>query len=1383
MEHRAGGARVRSSVAVLVCVLMAAAATGTGAVLVGPQPPAGAAPTAGSGAAPVLFDPAGVVPDTFGASPANVATGDVTGDGLIDITLALGGAWVVLPQLADGRTGAPVTVDATAGPSTFPQIADLDDDGRLDLALFRDTSDTSGTMRIYHQDQAGALVFARSVATPSIRWATTGDVTGDGRTDVVVHGANAPFSPGIFSLAQLAGGAFGAPAKISSNAAARWLRAVDVDGDHRDDLVYSASSTEWKVRYQDAAHAFGTEVSVATTLSDAPGYFEEVADVNDDGRRDLLLSVPGIGLAVAYQKADGLFAPAITRGPPGSGKLQVGDVDGDGKADVVARGPAGIAVYRQDATGVPATAVDIQVPIDDSFVLADVNGDQMGDIVATSTGLLIAFGAVHNRGPTAQALQKVTTNEGVAVDTDLLASDPDADPLTLAIATGPVHGSVSGQLHPSRYTPTFGFYGTDSYTYRVTDGKRKFASGRVDIDVLGYTQLHGTVDDGYAVKLAGIKVTAYRWADSNWQLAGSTVTDANGLYSFTTIPAGDLSLYFEDLAGAYGAEWYDDAPSWGRTPIPTAVHQPSVANASLSLLARSGRPIVVTSTADGGPGSLRQAVGWANASDADDIITLGTDQVYVLGCAEGGELESKHGHLEIQAQGSTIRQTCPGHRVIDQSQASGGEANLVIRNATIEGGTSTGCGGGLYGSFMAVYDTTVRGNTSDADGGGICADMVTVSRSTVAGNHAGGNGGGISANRLWLTDSTIDGNEAEGTGGGIALSPGQSFLDELHFSTITNNRGTPVANLSGDPMWGDARGTVIGGAGSAANCTSLAHMTSKGYNYTDDATCGLAHATDVVDGPDPGLAPLADNGGQVPTRQPLVGSPLRDAIPPNVSFCTGYDARGGARPAGAGCDIGAMEAGAPAAVAPGAPTAVTATAQTEQAQVSWNAPPPVTGGVTSYTATASPGGRACSMNVVTGSEPLSCIVYGLEGGITYTFTVRATGRGGAGPASAPSAPLSPPGAATLFRPMAPVRKMDTRLANATPSGPIVAGTPVSLSLDLGPSVKAAVMNVTVTQATHGSFLTVYAGDTATPGASSINFGAGETIANQVTVPVHNGKVSFANAVGSVHVIADVVGTYTTPSIEGTGDRFTSLTPTRLLDSRTSSGGWNAPLLAGDANTRNLVATQQGVPADATAVVLNVTATASTTGSFLHVFPAGTPRGPGSNVNFGAGQTIANQVTVQTGTNGQISFFNAAGSVHLTVDVVGYYRHGPGQYFHVVAPTRLLDDRAGIGVSGPWGPGQSREIEIAGVANIPVDASVVVANLTATNATVGSYVTAYPAATAKPTASTLNFGPGQTIANGTTTRLGEGPALGSIALANHLGSVDLIADVSGYFSAG
>ena len=157
-----------------------------------------------------------------------------------------------------------------------------------------------------------------------------------------------------------------------------------------------------------------------------------------------------------------------------------------------------------------------------------------------------------------------------------------------------------------------------------------------------------------------------------------------------------------------------------------------------------------------------------------------------------------------------------------------------------------------------------------------------------------------------------------------------------------------------------------------------------------------------------------------------------------------------------------------------------------------------------------------------------------------------------------------------------------------------------------------------------------------------------------------GKISAFNFTGRVNVIVDVVGYYT----ESTGAGFTSVSPNRILDSRNGTGGFSSPWAAG--TERSLKVTGGDVPADAEAVVLNVTATDTNAVSFLSIWPNGQAKPEVSSLNWSPGWTIPNAVTVKVGTGGNVKLFNNQGTVNVIADVVGYLLIGVGIAVALVA---------------------------------------------------------------------------------------------------------------------
>jgi len=132
--------------------------------------------------------------------------------------------------------------------------------------------------------------------------------------------------------------------------------------------------------------------------------------------------------------------------------------------------------------------------------------------------------------------------------------------------------------------------------------------------------------------------------------------------------------------------------------------------------------------------------------------------------------------------------------------------------------------------------------------------------------------------------------------------------------------------------------------------------------------------------------------------------------------------------------------------------------------------------------------------------------------------------------------------------------------------------------------------------------------------------------------------------------------------------------------------------------------------------------------------------------------------------------------------VGLVRCTPPGGFVPVVPARVLDTRTGNGASGPVGPNATVHVQIAGRGGVPSSGvSAVALNVTETDARRSGYVTVYPDGTGKPVSSNLNYPQGDTRANLVVVKLGSS---GRLAFTNtSLGSVHLIADVSGYYLSG
>ena len=250
---------------------------------------------------------------------------------------------------------------------------------------------------------------------------------------------------------------------------------------------------------------------------------------------------------------------------------------------------------------------------------------------------------------------------------------------------------------------------------------------------------------------------------------------------------------------------------------------------------------------------------------------------------------------------------------------------------------------------------------------------------------------------------------------------------------------------------------------------------------------------------------------------------------------------------------------------------------------------------------------------------------------------------------------------------------------------------------------------------------------------------------------------------------------------GSASAFHGTEPTRVVDTRTGLGTAAGPLAAGADRTIRL-AGLGGVPATGvTAVVANLTVTDTTAASHLTAWPTDQPRPHASNLNWPAGDTRANLAVLPLSPSGDITVTNNAGTTHLLIDVVGWYdtaaSDAPG--LRTLPPTRVVDSRDGTGTVGePLGPKESRPITLAGLGGVPATGvTAVVANLTVTDTTAASHLTAWPTDQPRPHASNLNWPAGDTRANLAVLPLSPS---GDITVTNNAGTTDLVIDVVGWY---
>lgn len=234
---------------------------------------------------------------------------------------------------------------------------------------------------------------------------------------------------------------------------------------------------------------------------------------------------------------------------------------------------------------------------------------------------------------------------------------------------------------------------------------------------------------------------------------------------------------------------------------------------------------------------------------------------------------------------------------------------LLTSGAPLDPFRMSALGGGVYndGGTVTLRRVTVVGNAS-TDGAGIynAAGSMLVDQSTIMGNTAAGNGGGMDNHgELTLRNSTVNGNRAE-TGGGISGSDGVARVENVTLTDNVATSGGGAINGPGETVV--AVNTIIAGNSAPVGPACSAAFRSEGFNLIDKLDdCSILGTTGSnIVGEPAGLEAAAVNAADTYSQLPEPDSRAVDAGECRLAV----DQRGQARPAGDGCDIGAVEVAA-----------------------------------------------------------------------------------------------------------------------------------------------------------------------------------------------------------------------------------------------------------------------------------------------------------------------------------------------------------------------------------------------------------------------------------------------------------------------------------------
>jgi hypothetical protein len=267
----------------------------------------------------------------------------------------------------------------------------------------------------------------------------------------------------------------------------------------------------------------------------------------------------------------------------------------------------------------------------------------------------------------------------------------------------------------------------------------------------------------------------------------------------------------------------------------------------------------------------------------------------------------------------------------------------------------------------------------------------------------------------------------------------------------------------------------------------------------------------------------------------------------------------------------------------------------------------------------------------------------------------------------------------------------------------------------------------------------------------------------------------------------IIGSHATPFVSQSG-KYHAMTPARVVDSRYGTVGPTGLLLSRSVY-KYQISGVNGVPANAISVTANVTVTEQTSSGWMYLGPTIEATPTSSTINFLRGDVRANGITIGLAPDGSVEVYYGAAAnntIHVIVDVTGYFLPGTSGAGYVAAgPTRVLDTRTGagnFGLQGQFLNAQHRTIQIAGVKGLPASGIVAMTGtLTVVHPSAAGYVSLGPDPTNAPTFSTINFPANDIRANNIVVPVNPNGTVSAVFMARS-GGVDLVLDISGYFTA-